>query len=506
VKPLETLARESALAITGRLRNGELGPLELFWGYTLDPEGFQERELVRVDGKDLKAMASLPVDQRRFSFQALIQNDGLEEIVDRALRRDEAGERLTQVESEALAMFRRLDLVAKLTRGSGLQLIPGAEPEARWSTPAELPPEAPMLADVRDAYAHLGEAYRAGDAAAFSREAARLIAGVRALAGPGYVDSAKIDRELLYNRLNAFGKAWGFYLGGLLMMALFGIARRRVGYWIGAALLVVGLAFHTVGIGLRWSIAGRAPVSDMYESLVFMGWGVVAIGLVLEGFYRKGYFATGAGLMGFVILAFSENLPIESSINPLVPVLANTSWLSIHVMTIMLSYSAFALAMALGHVTLFMQLFKPGKTEALRNVSGLLYKTLQVGVLFLAAGIAFGAIWANESWGRYWGWDPKETWSLITFFAYLALIHARYAAWIQNFGLSILTIACFLTVLMTYYGVNFILGAGLHSYGFASGGMLWVGLYVFLELAIIVAATVRYRGAVTRRVLAAEQF
>jgi ABC-type transport system involved in cytochrome c biogenesis permease subunit len=142
------------------------------------------------------------------------------------------------------------------------------------------------------------------------------------------------------------------------------------------------------------------------------------------------------------------------------------------------------------------QLFRPGKTETLRTLSGLLYKTLQVGLLFLAAGIAFGAIWANESWGRYWGWDPKETWSLITFFVYLGIVHARFAGWLHNFGLAVCAIGGFLSVLMTYYGVNFILGVGLHSYGFSSGGMLWAGLYLLAELLVIGVAAYRYRVAV----------
>jgi len=176
-------------------------------------------------------------------------------------------------------------------------------------------------------------------------------------------------------------------------------------------------------------------------------------------------------------------------------VLANTSWLSIHVMTIMLSYSAFAVAMTMGHVVLFLQFFKPGRTEQLRALGGLLYKCLQVGVLFLAAGIAFGAIWANESWGRYWGWDPKETWSLITFFVYMIVVHARFAGWLGNFGLAVSSIAGFLAVVMTYYGVNFVLAAGLHSYGFSEGGMIWAGSYAAFELAVILFALFRYKQA-----------
>jgi cytochrome c-type biogenesis protein CcsB len=248
-----------------------------------------------------------------------------------------------------------------------------------------------------------------------------------------------------------------------------------------------------MGLGIRWIIADRAPVSNMYESLVFMGWGAIAIGLVPEFVYRRRFLALAAGLMGFICLAFAENLPIDPAINPLVPVLAHTYWLSVHVMTVMLSYSAFAIAMVLGHVMLLVELvFQRQRVDLLTSLSKLLYKTLQVGVLFLAAGIIFGAIWANESWGRYWGWDPKETWSLITFFVYLAIIHARFAGWLRHFGLAASVILGFLAVVMTYYGVNFILAAGMHAYGFSEGGQIWVGIYTAVELIIIAAAWVRY--------------
>jgi cytochrome c-type biogenesis protein CcsB len=263
---------------------------------------------------------------------------------------------------------------------------------------------------------------------------------------------------------------------------------------VGLALVGAGFVCQTIGIGIRWAIAGRAPVSDMYESLVFMGWGAIALGLASEAVYRKRFLALAAGLMGFICLAFAENLPIDSAINPLVPVLAHTYWLSVHVMTVMLSYSAFALAMVLGHVMIFFEMFRREKTAALAALSRLLYKTLQMGLLFLAAGIIFGAIWANESWGRYWGWDPKETWSLITFFVYLAIIHARFAGWLHHFGLAATSILGFLAVVMTYYGVNFILATGMHAYGFSEGGQLYVALYAITEIAIVVAAHLR-RGA-----------
>ena len=226
-----------------------------------------------------------------------------------------------------------------------------------------------------------------------------------------------------------------------------------------------------------------------------MGWGAIALGLVPEMLYQKRFIGLAAGLTGFLCLAFAEKLPIDSAINPLVPVLAHTFWLSVHVMTIMLAYSALAVTMVLGHVVLYFELFRPARRDLLRTLSRLLYRTLQVGLLFLAAGIIFGAVWANESWGRYWGWDPKETWSLITFFVYLAIVHARFAGWLRDFGLAASSILGFLSVVMTYYGVNFVLATGLHSYGFSEGGRIYALLYVVFEIAVIGAAFLRHRSS-----------
>ncbi len=499
-QPLDSHARESALAITGRLEYDGLSPLELYWGYHLDPEGFRERPYVRVDGQALKEEIGLDPQRRRFSFRELLENRRFQELVEHGHALQRADDELPELEKEALATYARLERAASIMSGEDLTIVPRVRADGSWTTPRELEgSEDETLRAIYQGFADLSAAYRAGNADAFGRTADRLGELLRSVDPAAYPEAAALERELLYNRLNAFGWAWKLYLLGFLTLLFTGFAKRRVGYRAGMLLLTLGLAFHTAGIALRWQIAGRAPVSDMYESLLFMGWGILVIGMGLELYLRRSYFGLPAGLMGFLALLFAETLPLDSSINPLAPVLANTSWLAIHVMTIMLSYSAFALAMAMGHVILGLQFFRPGKGELLSTLSTLLYKTLQVGLVFLAAGIAFGAIWANESWGRYWGWDPKETWSLITFFAYLSIVHARFAGWIHHFGLAVTSIAGFLAVIMTYYGVNFILGAGLHSYGFSSGGLVWAGLYTAFEIGVILFAALRYRLAVAER-------
>ena len=196
-----------------------------------------------------------------------------------------------------------------------------------------------------------------------------------------------------------------------------------------------------------------------------------------------------------LILADSLPAVLDPSISPLVPVLRDNFWLSIHVPTIALSYASFALALGIGHVALGSYLFTPEAKSRIQLLSQLNYRVLQVGVLLLTAGIILGGIWAHFSWGRFWGWDPKETWALIALLGYLVPLHGRLGGWIGNFGSSVASVVAFNAVLMAWYGVNFVLGTGLHSYGFGTGGSEWmIASVVGADLLFVLAATARYKG------------
>jgi cytochrome c-type biogenesis protein CcsB len=496
VKPLLTFANENVLAITGRERFDGLSALEILWGYALASQDFAQRPYLRIDSLELKAALGLPAEERRFSFSALMGNQRLQTLVDQARQREQQDQELSRLENDALAAYGKLGRVASLISGEALTILPLPDQRGAWASIQGLQDAAdPALSAIHDGLGRLAAAHAGRDGEAFRREAESLTVALRELNPPVYPPASRIDLELFYEDINAFGNAWKLYLAGFLVVMFLGFSERPWGYAAGMLLIGAGFVFHTIGIGTRWAIAQRAPVSDMYESLVFMGWGAIALGLIPEATQRKRFIALAAGLMGFLCLAFAENLPIDSAINPLVPVLAHTSWLSIHVMTIMISYSALAVAAVLGHVLLFVAVFQRQQRSLLNSLSRILYRTLQLGLLFLAAGIIFGAIWANESWGRYWGWDPKETWSLITLFVYLAIIHARFAGWLGYFGLAASSVLGFLAVVMTYYGVNFILASGLHSYGFSEGGQIYAALYAVVEIAIVAGAYLVYRSA-----------
>ncbi|MFQ3577662.1 MAG: cytochrome c biogenesis protein CcsA, partial [Verrucomicrobiia bacterium] len=183
---------------------------------------------------------------------------------------------------------------------------------------------------------------------------------------------------------------------------------------------------------------------------------------------------------------------LDPAIHPLQPVLQDNFWLTTHVLTITLSYAAFLLALALAHIVLGKALLGRD-VSSLRPVYSYLYRAIQIGVLLLATGVVLGAFWANYSWGRFWDWDPKETWSLVALLGYIFLLHGRIAGWWGGFGLAVGSVFSFLAILMAWYGVNFVLGVGLHSYGFGTGGLGYVITFVAVETLFVVAALVRYR-------------
>jgi len=239
---------------------------------------------------------------------------------------------------------------------------------------------------------------------------------------------------------------------------------------------IIALLIQTAGLLLRWVESykmgiGHAPLTNMYESVVFFAWVIIILYLGVEWKFKTKTIGAFAVPIAFLAMAYASFAPINRGINPLVPAL-QSNWLLAHVITCFVGYAAFAIAAALGAMYLFKSWF--GKTAnkddsreilpALKILDDMIHKSIIFGFIWLSAGIITGAIWANSAWGTYWSWDPKETWSLITWFVYAFTLHARYTRGISGKTIAWLSLIGFLAVIFTYYGVNFLL-SGLHSYG-----------------------------------------
>ena len=262
-----------------------------------------------------------------------------------------------------------------------------------------------------------------------------------------------------------------FYLGLLIFK------QPRAGQ-IGMLLALAGVVVQTAAIGLRWYESyqighGHAPLTNMYESLVFFAWCTTLLYLYLEYRYKArvvGAFVLPCAAVAMAYASFSDR--IDDRINPLIPAL-QSNWLIAHVVTCFIGYAAFAVAGGLGLMYLIKRRAVQrqaaadsigGSLPELRVIDDLTHKTIVVGFLWLSAGIFTGAVWANEAWGTYWSWDPKETWSIITWFLYASTLHARFTRGWSGRRIAWLAIAGFFAVFFTYFGVNFLL-SGLHSYG-----------------------------------------
>lgn len=238
---------------------------------------------------------------------------------------------------------------------------------------------------------------------------------------------------------------------------------------------VVAFLIQTVGIGLRWVESyqmgiGHAPLTNMYESVVFFAWTIILLYLGIEWKFKTKTIGAFAVPLAFLAMAYGSFAPINKGISPLVPAL-QSNWLIAHVITCFIGYAAFAIAAALGIMYLFKSYFgKETDSEtgsllpSLKVLDDIIHKSMIFGFIWLSAGIITGAIWANSAWGTYWSWDPKETWSLITWFVYAITLHARYTRGISGRTIAWLSLVGLLAVIFTYYGVNFLL-SGLHSYG-----------------------------------------
>ncbi len=243
----------------------------------------------------------------------------------------------------------------------------------------------------------------------------------------------------------------------------------KLAWWITA----VAVAGNTAGIGMRWVESyrigiGHAPLSNMYESLVFFAWTIGIIHLFIERRYRNAFIGVFATPLAFLAIAYASlNPSISDQIQPLIPAL-KSNWLIAHVITCFFGYAAFAIAFGLSLMYLLRSKSQPGQSALMdllpsSNVlDELSYRMVLFGFLFLSIGIITGAVWANSAWGTYWSWDPKETWSLITWFIYATLLHARNMRGWQGKRIAYLSIIGFLAVLFTYFGVNYL--PGLHSY------------------------------------------
>lgn len=249
--------------------------------------------------------------------------------------------------------------------------------------------------------------------------------------------------------------------------------------------------FHSLVLTMRCFILGRPPVSNMFETVIYVPWVAVLAGMLLNVFYRIPWVLVASSTVSVVLLSILEVAQINSSLDNVQAVLNSQFWLIIHVLMVVGSYGFFVLSGLLGHFYLLGYVYNKGE-QKLENVGRAMLQCIYIGTALLISGTILGGVWAAESWGRFWDWDPKEAWAFISSCVYLMGIHAYTFQHIGNFGLAIISIAGLQAISFTWYGVNYILGTGLHSYGFGSGGEIFYFSFVIAEV-LLLAAMLFYR-------------
>ena len=539
------MARDLVQSVTGEIYFHGHDPVAMLLAWTFDPETWANQPLIPIRNSELRGELKLSASQTVFSYADLTNHEPLMVLIS-GLAHIEQGRKLNPLESKVGDINEKLATLERVFDNRALLLIPDAADGLGAWHPIGEPTgnEAVDATSIAGTWAAVKDAFLADDAPAFAVACDRLIPALNSLPAAYRPSALRIDTELHYNRLRPFRTAWIVMLVGAVLAGLAMLVRQRWFDVVAVLGLVAGFGLLTYGLSLRWHIAGRIPAANMYESLLFISWGMGAFAILSMLIVRHRVVPLTASAMGALALILAEQVLPGSDhyIRPIPPVLQDTIWMTIHVPVVMVSYSVLALAVLIAHVQLIAMAIAPQNRRLATAIDTMHYWYVLVGSLLLLAGIVTGSMWGASSWGRYWGWDPKEVWSLVAFLGYMVILHVRVdrerasplvypvAAAIVTalfvivvpklapltagevigligaagatvffvlvrgrFATAVKSILAFWLIIMTYVGVNYVLGIGLHSYGFGTGAAVY---YMFLlggvDLGLVAVCAIIY--------------
>jgi len=460
VKPLVVLAEEVMKYVTGKAQQGELRAAEAFCKLSFEALGLPSGvDLpVKVEHIEVKKLLAIAEGESSAPYSRL-QGEA------EALRIALAGEKENNAyKKELQKVMGRLQTVQGITQGLVWTFPSDRAGTLVWLPFTEYVSEARLTA------------LRASSPEPFQAMYAEARADHLRVAGDDFMT------EHLYWRLNPF--QWALVASLIALIVAVAVQRATAGL----TLAFVSVAIQLLGITLRVMVSGRAPITNMYETVMFSGLGALLFSIGFTLWKKEKTFLWGGlayNVLCLMMMRFANGM-LDAGISPLVPVLRDNFWLSTHVTTIILSYAALALSWMLANVVLGRQMWRT--SADVKYQSDMIYTCLKFGVVMLATGIILGGVWADYSWGRFWGWDPKETWSLIVLLVYMAILHGKSTAWIPPKRFVPLVAGAFMSVMMAWFGVNYILATGLHSYGFSEGGAIFLGSFFAIQTGFLLLA------------------
>jgi cytochrome c-type biogenesis protein CcsB len=497
-KPLFTLSNDILRKVTRENEFEGMSSMQVFLGLYLDFADWKQVPLIRVSNNDIQNKIGVNGSFASFNDLVDLTKGGtykLAEDVQKAYAK--APSERNKFDKELMKVDERVNILYMIYTGEFMKIFPLKNNTHNWGTSGEA---------LKGAVSKEDSLYLSNIIPMFSDALAnnnltnaRQIAGSVAdyqkkFAGYELPSETKTNAELLYYKSKIFERLFPFYatiglvmLISLIVMVIRGRKQNSMFINVLGVLLFAGFILHTLGLGLRWYIAGHSPMSNGYESMIFISFVTILAGFI---FRKKSEFALPAtAILGSMTLMVAHLSFMDPEITNLVPVL-KSYWLTLHVSVITGSYGFLGFGAILGLITLILLILSNEKnigriSSTIDELTVLNYQTLTVGLYLLTIGTFLGAVWANESWGRYWGWDPKETWSLITVIIYSLVIHSRMIPSLKDvFSFNILSLFAFSCVLMTYFGVNYYL-SGMHSY--ASGDPIPVPSFVYIAVILLSA-------------------
>lgn len=466
VKPLYVHAAETMKNLTGKASVGDLSAVEAYCLLSLNGMGLPSdlKILARVDHVDLMKFLNLAADQHTIEYEQLLARE--EEI---------KSETRTIIDNESYKkaigkLYNNIYLYKEIKNGENWLFANNVNNKIEWQ---------PL-------YAYLTEDKVIAQKALTPADPFLPILLKTKTEFDKVNGNQKYELELYYAKAGLASWALSLTILALASMVLF------KSFNIALGLASLSALVQLVLITLRVMISGRAPITNMYETVLFSGFGSLLLALVLGHLKKEKlfvYMGLGYNVCTLMMLNFANGM-LTATISPLVPVLRDNFWLSTHVTTVILSYGALALSWILANTVLIKRKWGNITKKDELNYSDIIYTTLKWGTTMLAAGVILGGVWADYSWGRFWGWDPKETWSLIVLCIYMAILHGRHTTWIKNDRFITVTAAAFMSVMMAWFGVNYILASGLHSYGFSEGGAIFLGTFFLIQTILLIVTSV----------------
>ncbi len=495
-KPLYTLSNDILRKLARETGLNGFSPMQVFLGLYFDFENWQDVPLIKVSNSEIKKMIGIRENYAAFS-----------EIVDlhtntyklkqsfNAAHAKPAGAR-NKFDKEIIKINERVNICYMVYTGEFLKIFPVNDPNNKWFSPkdaftfAKSSDDSLYLKNIINLYS---QSILSSDFERADEYLNSIIDYQRKFAQYELPSERKVRAEILYYKSKLYDRLFPFYatVGILLLFILiYSIIAHKKDLSkltkVFTILLIIGFLFHTLGLGIRWYVSGHAPMSNGYESMIFISWVTILAGFV---FVRRSAFVLAAtSVLGGFTLMVAHLSFMDPEITNLVPVL-QSYWLTLHVSVITGSYGFFGLGAIIGIIVLILYSLSTERNKAniestIEELTVINYKSLTIGLYLLTIGTFVGAIWANESWGRYWGWDPKETWSLITIIVYSFVIHSGMIKGLKGFyTFNVLALFAFSSVLMTYFGVNYYL-SGLHSY--AGGDPVPVPKFVYISVIMLI--------------------